>query len=214
MKRKHIVILVIFILVAFILIRNKNYEGLDATNTPPLSNEAIQSISSVYSNTAGVSTFNNIKATGKITGKLIGDVSGNVMGNVMGNVTGDISGTKLCIGSTCITEKELQQITSNKKWAGFATNSEQLPQIAPLYEGYYKTYVNNSINNPFGIMGNDRWDYIYLYKGWKIQVWAAGDKTGQSATYENKDSELPKLFILESGIKDAVSEYEATWVGY
>jgi outer membrane lipoprotein SlyB len=89
MKTKHIVIIVIIVLLCYILIKNRK-EGLDST--PTLSNEAIQSISSVYSNTAGVSSFNNLRATGKITGKLTGDVSGNLIGNVTGNVTGNVKG--------------------------------------------------------------------------------------------------------------------------
>ena len=133
--------------------------------------------------------------------------------------SGDTTTTKICIGKTCITETDLQKISSNKKSAGFATNGANIPQISPLYEGYWNIYgdiATMSNTNPFAIMGNDTWDYIYLYKGWKIQLWAAGDKGGQTVTFENKDSELPKVFnlISISGMHDTVSSYEATWVGY
>ena len=87
MKLKHVLIIILFILIV-IFLYNKQ-EHLDAT-TPPLSNEAIQNIASVYNNQNLVVT--NMNATGTIRGKYIGDLSGNVTGNLSGNVTGDLSG--------------------------------------------------------------------------------------------------------------------------
>jgi hypothetical protein len=215
MKTKHIVIIVIIILLGYLLLHNKNCEGLDATsNTPTLSNEAIQSISSIYSNTSGTSTFNNVKATGKITGKqFIGDMSGNVTGNVTGNLMGDVSGTKLCIGSTCITEKELQQITSNKKCAGFAVDGTGTTM--PLYEGFWKIYGgNDETTRRFDSWTNDTWDMVYIYKGWKVQFWS-DDKSGATVTVENKDDDIPKTkWLSNNNLSNSVSSYEATWVGY
>ncbi len=71
MKTKHIVVIVVIILLAYLLIKN-NKEGLDTT--PTLSNEAIQSISSIYSNTTGTAAFNKIK------GKLVSPDSKVVLG--------------------------------------------------------------------------------------------------------------------------------------
>ena len=73
MKTKHIVVIVVIILLAYLLIKNKN-EHLDTTSSPTLSNEAIQSISSVYSNTAGTVAFNKIK------GKLVSNDSKVILG--------------------------------------------------------------------------------------------------------------------------------------
>ncbi len=80
MKTKHIVVIVVIILLAYLLIKNKKSEHLDATSTPALSNEAIQSLSSVYSNTAGTVTFNNLKTTGKTTAETIDVKNLNVSG--------------------------------------------------------------------------------------------------------------------------------------
>ncbi len=64
MKTKTLIIIVIVVIIIFVYIKNKKSEYLDSTSGPALSNEAIQSISSVYSNTAGTVTLNNLKVTG------------------------------------------------------------------------------------------------------------------------------------------------------
>ncbi len=97
---KHIIIIVILILLVFLLLQNKKTEGLDASSGPSLSNEAIQSIASVYSNTDGTVTFNNakIKKTtikdATVTENL--DVSGNTtLKNTIVAGNFDISGNLL-----------------------------------------------------------------------------------------------------------------------
>jgi hypothetical protein len=75
MKSKTLIIIVVVVIIIFMYIKNKKSEHLDTTSTPSLSNEAIQSISSVYSNTSGTVTFNNLKTTGTIDVKNL-NVSG------------------------------------------------------------------------------------------------------------------------------------------
>ncbi len=60
MKTKHILIIVAIIIVLY-LVSKKSSEHLDSS--PTLSNEAIQSISSIYSNTTGTASFNNLNVT-------------------------------------------------------------------------------------------------------------------------------------------------------
>ncbi len=113
LQRKHIVILVIILLLIFLLTRHKKSEGLDNT-TPTLSNEAIQSISSLYSNTDGTVSFNNLRSTGKTTLK---DVSANSLySNSIG--ANDISGTNINStningGKLKVTDISANTITTN-----------------------------------------------------------------------------------------------------
>ncbi len=64
MKSERLILLLVIISILFAYINSKKSEHLEATTT--ISNEAIQSISSIYSNTGGTVSFNNFKATGKV----------------------------------------------------------------------------------------------------------------------------------------------------
>jgi hypothetical protein len=93
MKTKHIIIIIAIIIGLYVILKNKR-EGLDSS--PTLSNEAIQSISSVYSNTAGTVAFNKVRATKGFIGDLSGNVRGDLSGNIIGNViVVNASGNKL-----------------------------------------------------------------------------------------------------------------------
>ena len=81
-------IILLLILLLLILFNYKQENNVDSL--VPLSNEAIQNISSVYNNQDMKVT--NMTATGIIKGNLRGDVSGNVRGDVSGNVTGNVKG--------------------------------------------------------------------------------------------------------------------------
>ncbi len=64
-KTKYFIIIIVSVIVIFVYLQQKyKREHLDSTSGPVLSNEAIQSISSVYSNTAGTVAFNNLNVTG------------------------------------------------------------------------------------------------------------------------------------------------------
>ena len=62
MKRHDIILICIIVAIAIFFLR-RNKEKLDNTSVA-LSNEAIQNIASVYSNTGGTATFNNMRITG------------------------------------------------------------------------------------------------------------------------------------------------------
>ena len=65
MKTKHIIIGLLILMIVLFLMQNKEHAG--STASVKLSNEAIQNIATVYANTDGTATFNNIKATGTAT---------------------------------------------------------------------------------------------------------------------------------------------------
>ena len=194
--------------------------------TQPLSLEAIQNIASVYASTGSEAKFNKIKSIGGITGNLTGDVSGNLTGDVTGNLKGDVSGNvtsdKICIGKTCITEKDLQQIVANKKCAGFAIDGGGSTLL--LYEGYWELDVGtNDTNGRFDVWTNNSFNSAYIFKGWKI-VFYNEKKNIQTAKIEVDNSEIidgendyvPKAVIFNklNNLGDGVSSYEATWVGH
>jgi len=68
MERKQIILgLIVVLVIVFILTqRRENDDGTIAPSTT-LSNEAVQSIASVYANTTGTAAFNNINVTGVST---------------------------------------------------------------------------------------------------------------------------------------------------
>ena len=64
MHRNNIIIVLIIVLIIVYLLRNRS-EHLDSAPTP-LSNEAIQNIASVYADTKGTTSFNNVNVTGQL----------------------------------------------------------------------------------------------------------------------------------------------------
>ncbi len=64
MKSERLILFFVIITIIFVYINSrKAAEHLDTTTTPILSNEAIQSISSVYTSSTGTASFNNINVT-------------------------------------------------------------------------------------------------------------------------------------------------------
>jgi hypothetical protein len=82
-KTETIIIIVVIIIALFFLYRKQE------NFTTSESNEAIQNIASVYSDTSGTVFFNNVTATGNIKPNTIGNSNWNI--DQSGNVT--ISGT-------------------------------------------------------------------------------------------------------------------------
>ena len=202
METKHIIIGLVVILIVLLVVQQKEH----ASSTPPttsltLSNEAIQNISKVYADTNNTATFNNIRATGDVIGAQTTTV-------------------KLCIGTTCITETDLQKIASNKKYAGFAVDGGGTTML--LYEGFWILYGGNNDNERrFDAWVGDNLDVAYINKGWKIQFWS-DNKSGNTVITENKTDDIPKrVWFLDHNfavgvgtVGNGVSSYEATWVGY
>ena len=66
MHRNHIIILFIIVIIILYLLNNRK-ENAGNVSATSLSNEAIQNISSVYANTTGTASFNNLVVTGAFT---------------------------------------------------------------------------------------------------------------------------------------------------
>ncbi len=67
MKRIHIIIVLLIILLLIITFHAQSENaGTVNSNSKNLSNEAVQNIASVYANTTGTATFNNVRVTGNI----------------------------------------------------------------------------------------------------------------------------------------------------
>jgi hypothetical protein len=204
MKTKHIIIGFVVILIVLFLVQQKEHASSTPTTTPTLSNEAIQNIARIYADSNNTATFNNLRATGDVIGA-------------------QTTTNRLCIGTTCITETDLQKIASNKKFAGFAVDGGGTTML--LYEGYWILWGSNdeNVNNVkrFDAFTTDVWDVAYINKGWKVQFWADA-KSGNTVIIENKTDDIPKRvsfishnFAVGTGSGgDGVSSYEATWVGY
>lgn len=91
---KQIIILILVIFIIFIILTYRNQENITSDSGKTLSDEALQTIASVY-NTQNMIVTNlnatnqtNLKDT-KISGNL--NVNGIITGNVTGNVTGNIN---------------------------------------------------------------------------------------------------------------------------
>ena len=131
MDRIYIIIILLVLLVGVYLYNNKK-EHAGNVSSSTLSNQAIQNIASVYADTTGTATFNNIRTTGKflgdVSGNLTGNVTGNVIGDVSGNVLGDVSGnlTGNVIGelSSRILPGTIEEISSSDyTWGNFGNRA-------------------------------------------------------------------------------------------
>ncbi len=111
----------------------------------------------------------------------------------------------LKVGSTVITEDILKRIINQQQYAGFAVDGGGTTM--PLYEGTYKLYDNDL----FDAWTNDKWDVIYINRGWKITLWHHGVGDSKAAEGENRKSNVPIKLILPA---NSVSSYRAEWIGY
>ena len=111
----------------------------------------------------------------------------------------------LNLGSTTLTEDILKRIINQQSYAGFAIDGDG--STMPLYEGSHSLYGDAQFN----AWTNDKWDVIYINRGWRITLWwhALGDK--QAAVGENRSSNVPTKLGLPA---NEVSSYKAEWIGY
>ncbi len=231
MKIKHIIIFLIVVLLVLFFTQQKEHLS---SKTPNLSSEAVQNIAKVYADTKESAYFNNINTTGNMRGNVIGNVTGNLKGDVTGNIVSTQATTsRLCIGQTCIDETDLKKISSNKKCAGFAIDAEGSTML--LYEGYWELFDYNENQRRFDAWTNNKWDRVYIFKGWKIQFFEDGNRTGSVGIVENKTDDIPKSVDVSktadlsnisnetlrqitsnliTKMPNSISSYEATWVGY
>ena len=108
------------------------------------------------------------------------------------------------------------------KIGGYAINGDGTTML--LWEGEWwlasnaedGAVVNPKRDNVFmNAWTDDRWDLIYLYPGWKIDLWEHNFH-GHHRNFENKRKDgLPiRLRTRDMGLDNKVSSYKLSWVGY
>lgn len=112
---------------------------------------------------------------------------------------------QLRIGSTLVTEDLLKRILPQQSYAGFAIDGDGTTM--PLYEGQY----NLVDGAQFDAWTSDRWDLVYINRGWRITLWHHRIGDAQAAVGENRTSNVP----IKMGIPaNTISSYKAEWIGY
>jgi hypothetical protein len=140
------------------------------------------------------------------SGSIVADGGIKVNGTVVGSA---IYGNKLCAGLTCLDETTLKRLLPLAKHAGWAIGGTGLFTTL-LYEGEYILYGDNTTR--FNNGSNDKWDFIYINKGWKITIWPNGSNTETPlGTRSNTTDDIPIKWVVPT---NSASLYRAEWVGY
>ena len=117
------------------------------------------------------------------------------------NVKGDVCrySNKGCI--------DMRRLESHSRIGGFAVDGDGTTMM--LEEGQYKLHHGHKYDS----WTNDKWDHIFIYKGWKVELWEhyydSADK-GTKWTYENKT----KMVERYKPGHNRISSYKLTWVGF
>ena len=136
MKTEHKVIVVVLLIIIGFLFFNNQSEHVDNVAPQTLSNEAIQNIVSVYANTTGTSTFNNLNVTNNLKSSSL-DVSGNT------NIRGALSINGIIEIDSSGNISTLGNISANK--------------IIPKVSNNIAKYIQVGYDPSFGITNNNRW---------------------------------------------------------
>ena len=120
-------------------------------------------------------------------------------------IKGTVNTQNVKIGNTVITENILKRIINQQQYAGFAIDGGGTTM--PLYEGQHNLYGEAQ----FDAWTNDKWDIIYINRGWRITVGAHGNMVGTFAVGQNKTSNVPTKLKLSA---NQASSYKAEWIGY
>ena len=177
MKDKHIII-VILILIA-ILFLYKYQENITSDSGKTLSDEALQTIASVYNTQNMIVT--NLNATNqtllkdtKISGDL--NVSGTIIGNVTGNVTGNLTGN---VSSNTINTNKIN-INNN----GFVIWTQQInwgrPQEVLATDPSGNTYPSDKwvlYSGGWGASGIGNCATFIRDNKWCLRIWATDHPT-------------------------------------
>jgi hypothetical protein len=127
--------------------------------------------------------------------------------NIYGNIN---TNGALKIGNTNLTEDILKRIINQQQYAGFAIDGEG--STMPLFEGSYNLHGDARYGDAqFNAWTNDRWDVIYINRGWRITLWHHEIGNDKAAVGENKNSYVPKKLDIPN---NKVSSYKAEWIGY
>lgn len=154
-----------------------------------------------------ISTNKNIETSADINAKNLSLTgSANITGNIStGNIsTSNINTKDLKIGNATLGETELKKLKSLKNIAGYALDGSGSTHL--LFEGYHKL----SGGAKFDAWSNNKWDKIYIFKGWKITAWKDNNKKNKMGEVHNKDQDAQGWGLTSN----VLSEYEVVWAGY
>ena len=179
MKRNTIIVILLVILLVILVYTTTKNEHLT-----PQSNEAIQSVASIYNKQQ--MTLDNLNVTQKITGNLTGNLTGNVIGNITGNVDGDLSGNvtgtanlstlssdlsgnPINVNSSMVYEKSLRPIVFSVAIGNTTCPIVDLSGNTYASDKYMcKVLFSNNYIPTLGIQNNKWWIGNTLWNNWQI----------------------------------------------
>jgi hypothetical protein len=85
--------------------------------------------------------------------------------------------------------------------AGYAVDYEATTHL--LFEGKYGL-TNNQL---FDTAANNRWNYIYVFKGWEVIVWDGDDGTGTTAQLANTTQDVSLMRLDQVSLHNKPSSY-------
>ena len=99
---------------------------------------------------------------------------------------------------------DTRRLKSLSRIGGFAVDGDG-PTIL-LEDG--KHALNGSAK--YNVWSNDRWDYLFLFKGWKLETWDRDDYKNPITNTTNTNDYIKRI----APTANRVSSYRLTWVGY
>lgn len=103
----------------------------------------------------------------------------------------------------------LKKLTSYTRIGGYAKDGGSMNIL--LEEGTHT--LGNDRNGLYTYETQNRWDYIYVFKGWKFTGYDKGDKTDR--VLENKTSYVKHMDVGEGNSdNNRINKYKLEWVGY
>lgn len=117
---------------------------------------------------------------------------------------------KLCIGDVCITKDDLLKMKSQREMCGYAIDGDGSTHM--LWSGTHSLKTGTASG-----WSIKKWDNIYLFKGWEMSVYKSTNATGTAYSTKNTTKKVLKWSlknIKNKDMKNKVSSYKCTWVGY
>jgi len=119
-------------------------------------------------------------------------------------IDGDVRAKRVVIEGQTLSKTDIMKIKSLKNIAGYAIDGGGSTHL--LFEGYHKLHGSQK----FDAWSNDKWDIIYIFKGWDFTAWKDYNKKSQMGTFKNTNEDAKRW--KPDG--NRLSEYEVKWVGY
>ncbi len=104
-----------------------------------------------------------------------------------------------------LTKEELKKIKSRLDLAGYAVDGGGSTHL--LFSDDWQNLYNGAQMDAWS---NNKWDKIYLFKGWKGEFAKDGNGNGTMWTFQNKDKKIQQF--TPQG--NQISSYKITWIGY